>query len=203
MKGLRIIHESPASSGAEPSRTLYPNTSPSDRCIPIRYDSDDSSWDVIDDLPLRWATSYVPLAPPGSRLANTTVHLFTLYNDEAARTKGATLLAVVTKGNILLYEAPWGERAFRFVKVSPVSDPTVAFRFLHMSSLGLLRPDAASKRHLCLSVRRKHTAQDYGQLQIVPRLQAPRGRQHAAQAHVVGRPVGGYVRPTTQPLRRL
>jgi hypothetical protein len=40
-----------------------------------------------------------------------------LWRDHNNSGKAGTLLAVVTKCNILLYEAPKGERAFHFVKV--------------------------------------------------------------------------------------
>ncbi|KAI9513166.1 hypothetical protein F5148DRAFT_1317751 [Russula earlei] len=75
----------------------------------------DSGWDIVDDLPLRWATDYVPLAVPGSRLMNASVLTYALWrNDNQPR--GSALLAVAIKSAILLYESPKGERAFRFVK---------------------------------------------------------------------------------------
>jgi hypothetical protein len=77
----------------------------------------DSSWDVVDDLPLRWATDYVPLAAAGSRLLNLSVISYALLRDERSRGRGGALLAVATKSSILLYETPKGERAFRFMKV--------------------------------------------------------------------------------------
>lgn len=80
-------------------------------------DSADSSWDVVEDLPLRWASDYVPLATAGSRLANTNVLFYETWSDENLRGRKGSLLAVGTKSAILLYETPKGERAFRFVKV--------------------------------------------------------------------------------------
>ena len=81
----------------------------------------DSGWDVVDDLPLRWATDYVPLAVPGSRLMNASVLTYALWrNDDQPR--GSALLAVAVKSAVLLYESPKGERAFRFIKVSPSKD---------------------------------------------------------------------------------
>lgn len=76
-----------------------------------RADSDD--WDMIEDLPLRWATDFVPLASPGSRLINSSVLSYAVWTGSGT----GRLLAVATKSNILLYETPRGERAFRFVKV--------------------------------------------------------------------------------------
>jgi hypothetical protein len=78
----------------------------------------DAGWDVVDDLPLRWATDYVPLAVPGSRLMTASVLTYALWrNDDQPR--GSALLAVAIKSAVLLYESPRGERAFRFIKVSP------------------------------------------------------------------------------------
>jgi hypothetical protein len=70
-----------------------------------------------DDLPLRWATDYVPLASPTSRLANQSVLFFELHGS-TDRGRVTARLAVATRQCILLYETMRGERAFRFVKVS-------------------------------------------------------------------------------------
>jgi hypothetical protein len=71
----------------------------------------DAGWGVVDDLLLRWATDYVPLAVPGSRLMNVSVLTYVLWrNDDQHR--GSALSAVVIK-------SPKGEWAFRFIKVSP------------------------------------------------------------------------------------
>jgi hypothetical protein len=93
------------------------NTYPSGRLSPNRRDTDESSWDVVEDLPLRWATDFVPLATSGSRLVNTSILSYALWSDETRKGRGGRLLAIATKNNILLYETPKGERAFRFVKV--------------------------------------------------------------------------------------
>ena len=79
--------------------------------------SSDDSWDVIDELPLRWATDYVPLASPGSRLLNLNVLFFELMKKGAGVSRSSTSLAIATKQSIILYESPKGERAFKFVKV--------------------------------------------------------------------------------------
>lgn len=76
----------------------------------------DDSWDLVDDLPLRWATDFVPLASPGTRLANASVVSYALFSDSVR--KDGQLLAIATKSTIFLYETPRGERAFRFVKVN-------------------------------------------------------------------------------------
>lgn len=90
---------------------------------PLRHDSDDSlatldsSWDLVEDLPIRWTLDYVPLASPGSRLLGIPVLAFALWKDENQRSRGGYFLSVITKSNIFLYETPKNERAFRFVKV--------------------------------------------------------------------------------------
>ena len=78
------------------------------------------SWDVVEDLPLRWASDYVSLAIPGSRLASGSVLFYDIWSDTTSIGRRGALLAVATaaKQSVLLYEAPKGERAFRFVKVS-------------------------------------------------------------------------------------
>jgi hypothetical protein len=73
---------------------------------------------MIEDLPLRWATDYVPLAAGGSRLSNTSVLFYDLLHECGPRTRGGATLAVATKANIFLYQTLKGERAFKFVKVS-------------------------------------------------------------------------------------
>jgi hypothetical protein len=78
----------------------------------------DETWDVVEDLPLRWAFDYVSLAISGSRLANTSVLFYDIWSDPTVSGRKGALLAVATKSTILLYETPKGERAFRFVKVS-------------------------------------------------------------------------------------
>lgn len=95
------------------TRLDTPFNASSESLAPVRSNSGDSGWDVVDELPLRWATDFVPLA--GARLAHTSVLSYDLYKDQNKK-GGGTLLAVATKNNILLYETPRGERAFTFVK---------------------------------------------------------------------------------------
>ncbi|KAG8218907.1 hypothetical protein J3R82DRAFT_4588 [Butyriboletus roseoflavus] len=96
--------------------------------------SADASWDIVDDLPLRWATDFVPLASVGSRLASASVISYALWHDGKAGPGGGrhgrrALLAVATKYNIFLYETPKGERAFHFVKefYTPVQPRNLVF----------------------------------------------------------------------------
>ncbi|KAG7447645.1 uncharacterized protein BT62DRAFT_930663 [Guyanagaster necrorhizus] len=95
---------------------------------PNQQSSDEPSWDLVDDLPLRWATDFVPLASPGSRLANLSVISYALWN-HSERNSGGRMLAVATKTNILLYETPKRERAFRFVKdfYTPLTPRSITF----------------------------------------------------------------------------
>lgn len=74
------------------------------------------SWDVVDDLPLRWATDFTSLSSTGSRMSNTSVVSYALWHEGSTSSTRRALLAVATKTNILLYETPRGERAFHFVK---------------------------------------------------------------------------------------
>jgi len=108
----------PINSPRTPNRSPNPSASPLPR-VPLHQDSTSStdSWDIIDDIPLRCATDYVPLATPNSRLANSSVLFFELWKNDSNGGCGAAMLAIATKTNILLYETPRGERAFRFVKV--------------------------------------------------------------------------------------
>lgn len=77
----------------------------------------DSSWDVVDDLPLRWATDFVPLAANGSRMCNLSVLAYDVWHERRTRQRGNAYLAVAVKSNIFMYYAAKGERAFRLVKV--------------------------------------------------------------------------------------
>jgi hypothetical protein len=109
----------PTNAPRSPHRSPNPSTTPLPRAPPQHQDSTNStdSWDMVDDIPLRWATDYVPLATPNSRLAGSCVLFFELWKNDSHSARGAAMLAIATKTNILLYETPKGERAFRFVKV--------------------------------------------------------------------------------------
>lgn len=102
------------------SSTLHKST-PYSSIYTASSDTLNLSWDVVGDLPLRWANHYTPLATAGSRLSNTPVLLYEIWRNENQRSRGGALLAVVTKSNIFLYEAPKGERAFHLLKVRSVS----------------------------------------------------------------------------------
>jgi hypothetical protein len=109
------------SSPTSPSFAKSPQ--PSESGSPPARKNPDKSDHMVEDLPLRWATDFVPLA--GSRLVGASVVGFATWSDESRKDKmGGQLLAIATKSDILLYEAPKGERAYRFVKVE---NPFYAF----------------------------------------------------------------------------
>ncbi|KAJ8087038.1 hypothetical protein AAF712_002609 [Marasmius tenuissimus] len=143
-RGLKSLLESPNNHAAQDQSLSYQallspsastgqvsNGSGSKRpCSPKHADSVDSTWDVIDDLPLRWATDFVPLATPGSRLSSLSVLSYALWSGDVRSTgRGGRMLAIATKANILLYEAPKGERAFHFVKdfYTPLTPRNITF----------------------------------------------------------------------------
>ncbi|KAH9855078.1 hypothetical protein C2E23DRAFT_901961 [Lenzites betulinus] len=100
---------------------------------PRRTTSIDSEWDIVSDLPLRWATHFTPLASAGSRLHNNPVLFYEVWRNEATRGRGGVLLAVATKSSILLYETPKGERAFRLAKEFYTPLPARNMTFIHQS----------------------------------------------------------------------
>ncbi|KAJ6615562.1 hypothetical protein B0H10DRAFT_2039948 [Mycena sp. CBHHK59/15] len=117
-----------------------------------RTDSADSTWEIIDDLPLRWARDFVPLAGAGSRLLNTPIITFALWDaKDAGDRRGRTgqLLAVATKNNILLYETPQNERAFRFVKefYTPLQPKSLCFFQQHVTDLARSPTDVGDRPH--------------------------------------------------------
>lgn len=113
----------------------------------------DSSWDVVEDLPLRWATDFVPLASPTSRLANLSVIAYALWQEGGPGPGGGrhgrrTLLAVATKYNIFLYETPKGERAFHFVKefYTPIQPRNLTFVHQSVQEISRSPSDASHIR---------------------------------------------------------
>lgn len=125
-------------------------------------DSIDESWDVVEDLPYRWATDYVSLAITGSRLANTSVLFYDIWSDPVVSGHKGALLAVATKSTILLYETPKGERAFRFVKVSYdrsyliiVTGPNLWFSPWGFAHPGILYPWSTSCHAVRVSIHRR------------------------------------------------
>lgn len=102
------------------------------KLFPNRRDSGESGWDVVEDTALRWATDFKPLAAAGSRLAGLPVVCFATWSDETRKGKGTggQLLAVATRSNIVLYETPKGERAYRFVKVRRTNDTNLVLQLI-------------------------------------------------------------------------
>ncbi|KAI6127459.1 hypothetical protein EDD16DRAFT_287411 [Pisolithus croceorrhizus] len=113
----------------------------------------DSSWDVVEDLPLRWATDFVPLASPTSRLASMSAIAYALWQEGGPGPGGGrhgrrTLLAVATKYNIFLYETPKGERAFRPVKefYTPIQARNLTFVQQSVQDVSRSQSDASCLR---------------------------------------------------------
>ncbi|KAJ7649614.1 hypothetical protein FB45DRAFT_778603, partial [Roridomyces roridus] len=108
--------------------------------------SDESSWEVLDDLPLRWARDFVPLALAGSRLLGVSVLSFALWNRAEGERHGSRVqfLAVATKSKILIYETPPNERVFRFVKefYTPLQPKSITFFQQTVQELGRSFSDA-------------------------------------------------------------
>ncbi|KAI0053699.1 hypothetical protein FA95DRAFT_478131 [Auriscalpium vulgare] len=144
-KGLKslMISDTPAPPEASASyHSMMPSLAvPHDprNTGPSRKMSTDS-WEVIEDLPLRWATDFVPLAPAGSRLVNTSVLSYDVWRDEVSP-RGGALLAVATKTGVFLYESPKGERAFRLVKdfYTPLQPRNIMFVQQSLSDAPVLR----------------------------------------------------------------
>ena len=140
------MYSSPGVSPSTSVNSLFTDelrTSKSQCTTSISTDHGEDNWDVVEDLPLRWASDYVSLAIPGSRLANTSVLFYDIWSDTTGSGRKGALLAVVTKSAVLLYETPKGERAFRFVKVSyPYTDASCGILSLYFSilHLGILYP---------------------------------------------------------------
>ncbi|CAE7224700.1 unnamed protein product [Rhizoctonia solani] len=129
---------SPAASASSlaPPRRDTRSVSPS-RPTPTRSFLSDTpgEWDIIEDLPLRWATDYVSLSRPGSKLSGLSVMFFELWKDSSGG-PGAerTYLAVATRQCIFLYESIPGERAFRAVKEFYTPLPARSIRFVQQLS---------------------------------------------------------------------
>ncbi|KAL7282608.1 hypothetical protein ACG7TL_004080 [Trametes sanguinea] len=156
--------QSPSSKRPEP-QTSYSSlasswTSPSKgKSTVTRTDSVDSDWDIVSDLPLRWATHFTPLASAGSRLQNNSVLFYDVWRNEALRVRGGALLAVATKSSILLYEAPKGERAFRLAKEFYTPLPARSITFIHQSvqdNMGR-SPSDVFPRSAALDSHHRHT----------------------------------------------
>ncbi|KAI4528152.1 hypothetical protein GGG16DRAFT_56481 [Schizophyllum commune] len=107
------------------------------------------SWDLVDELPLRWATDFVPLASPGSRLLHASILSYALWKDEHRKGTGGQLLAVSTKSNILLYETPRGERAFHFVKefYTPLTPRSITFFQQAVHEMARSSSDSSRYKH--------------------------------------------------------
>lgn len=127
--------------------TPAPNTPRSPRSPTLETSS---SWDFMDDMPMRWATDFKPLFNPNSRV-NGSVTGYVLWRGSDA--KAPVKLAVSTRTNILLFETPPNERAFKFVKVW---QPRLAFKQSineFTLCLGILYSGISQIRELCIPER--------------------------------------------------
>nr|GAT46467.1 predicted protein [Mycena chlorophos] len=131
-RGLKSLIPPSNQSENAPAQSYQALLSPSpsvssSRTTPHRSNSDESTWELVDDLPLRWSKDFVPLAAAGSRLLNLSITSFALWRREEGNF--GQFLAVATKSCILLYETPPNERAFRFVKefYTPLPPKTISF----------------------------------------------------------------------------
>ena len=148
------------SSTTSPSFAKSPHPSESGS-PPARKNPDKSDY-MVEDLLLRWATDFVPLAVPGSRLVGASVVGFATWSDENCKGKtGGQLLAIATKSNILLYETPKGERAYRFVKVENGSS-FLCIYILSLFNVGILYPHSSSKFDIHSTICGRRNAKSTG-----------------------------------------
>lgn len=111
---------------------------------------------------MRWATDFVPLAPAALRHPSIDVTRFELYRSNGSYGSLGPILAVALKSSILIFEAPKGERAFRFVKVYQpylltrahadaggqfAQDLYTPFPVTHLSFVEQLPPNSLQTRH--------------------------------------------------------
>ncbi|KAI3610592.1 hypothetical protein WG66_006830 [Moniliophthora roreri] len=154
LKSLIDPNHSPDAQSSSYQALLSPSSSNNDHRrspSPLRQNSDDASWDVVDDLPLRWAMDFVPLGASGSRLSSLSVISYALWShDGRIASRGGRMLAIATKSNILLYETPKGERSFRPVKefYTPLTPRSITFFHQAVSDVSRSLSDAGPRfRH--------------------------------------------------------
>ncbi|KAH8118401.1 hypothetical protein DFH11DRAFT_1567213 [Phellopilus nigrolimitatus] len=151
---------SDAQNGGEPNCS-YPSPSTKRSSVALNREvstsSSESTWDMVDELPLRWATDYIPLASAGSRLLNSNVLFFELRRNEIDGIRGSSVLAVACKSSILLYETPKGERAFRFVKefYTPLQPRSLSFVHQRAQETVVRSPSSSSQRSIDESPSRR------------------------------------------------
>lgn len=98
---------------------------------PTRNTGMSSSWDTVEDLPLRWATDFEPFHHP--KVANTNILFFELWKSDENGNYGRTMLAIGTPKSIVLFEAPRGERAFTYVKDYYTPHPAKSAKFIYQA----------------------------------------------------------------------
>ena len=98
------------------------------------------TWDIVDDLTLRWAVDFVAFAGSGSRLQNVPIISFKILKSDAQTGRdGQVYLVIALKTSLLLYESPKGQRAFKFLKVKGASASLSEYNVFDKSSrIGIL-----------------------------------------------------------------
>ncbi|KAG0703899.1 hypothetical protein DFH29DRAFT_1040426 [Suillus ampliporus] len=135
-KGLRSLITEPPSGSRRAS--FLASSITKRQQTPAKKDS----WDVVDDLPLRWATDFTSLSSTGSRMSNSGVVSYALWHEGSTSSTRRALLAVATKTNIFLYETPRGQRAFHFVKEFYVPSQPRSLTFVQQSVQDTFRSQA-------------------------------------------------------------
>ncbi|KIY42883.1 hypothetical protein FISHEDRAFT_68270 [Fistulina hepatica ATCC 64428] len=143
-RSLRSFIDQPLGAGcvnsdSEPQTSSYHSMLSPSR-IPNPRTLSPQLWAVVEDeAPVRWATDFVPLAAPGSRLAQASIQSYAIWKQDDKRADRGQLLAVATKTNVLLYETPRGERAFRFVKEFYTPMPAKSITFFQQNVSEVVR----------------------------------------------------------------
>ncbi|KAF8314699.1 hypothetical protein DL93DRAFT_2198497 [Clavulina sp. PMI_390] len=141
LRSLLISDHSSHAAKSEPQSAITPSSSSQlDRSSStLTRAATEEGWDLIEELPMRWATDFVPLAPASGKTPTIDVNRFELYHSNGTFGRAGSLLALAAKSSILIFEAPQGERAFRFVKDLYTPFPVTHLRFVeHAISKSLL-----------------------------------------------------------------
>ncbi|KAF8341525.1 uncharacterized protein EI90DRAFT_3034226 [Cantharellus anzutake] len=119
---------------ATPSSSRHSRASSTPSHPSSSLSSGDPAWDIIDDLPLKWAKDYLPLAPAYLKLADGSVSKFELFQTDDRSKNGPSVLAVGAKNHIYIFESGKGERAFRFAKELYTPFTVAHMRFVYQST---------------------------------------------------------------------
>ncbi|KAG9014947.1 hypothetical protein FRB94_007019 [Tulasnella sp. JGI-2019a] len=146
---------SPAPSAA----SLLPTTPPpaSTLTSPSMASLRSSSWDIVEDLPMRWATDFVLLYNANSK-PHASATSYELWRPTDG--KGSMKLVVATRSNILLFETPLNERAFKFVKefYTPVPAKSMSFVMQADNNAGTNRGSSKPTSSVHVQEVRRHSS---------------------------------------------